>query len=65
MTFSSDVNIVGDSIMQPVVVAGDHLENVDYIVDTAKEIRIPAPIKNTQKALSRKVFRYVMYKVHR
>ena len=64
MTFSSDVDIVGDSIIQPLVVAGDHLDNVDYLVDTAKEIRLPAPIKNTQKALSRKVFRYAKCMYH-
>ena len=56
VTFSTDVNVIGDSIIQPVVVAGDRLHNVDYLVDTAKDIRIPAPIKNTQKALSRSVY---------
>ena len=57
VTFSSDVNIIGDSIIQSVVVAGDRLDNADYLVKTAKEMRMPAPIKTTQKALSAKVFR--------
>ena len=43
--------------MVPVTMAGDKLSNSQTIVDTGREIPLPAAIRETQKALSKKVFR--------
>jgi hypothetical protein len=56
VTFSDDVTIIGDGRMNPVTIAGDKLSNTQAIIDVGREVVLPASIRETQKALSKKVF---------
>uniref|UniRef100_A0A1X7VU90 Uncharacterized protein n=1 Tax=Amphimedon queenslandica TaxID=400682 RepID=A0A1X7VU90_AMPQE len=56
VTFSDDVTIMGDGRMVPVTIAGDKLSNSKAVIDSGKEIPLPSTIRETQKALSKKIY---------
>ena len=43
--------------MVPVTIAGDKLSDTKAVIDIGKGIGLPASIRETQKPLSKKVFR--------
>ena len=51
------MTIFGDGRSQVLTMAGDKLWNTDALVKVGEEVPMPAPIKDTHKALSEKVFR--------
>ena len=51
------VTIFADGRCQTLTMAGDKLFNTDALVKVGEEVPMPAPIKDTRKALSEKVFR--------
>ena len=51
------VTIIGDGRGQTLTMAGDKLWSTDALVKVGDEVPMPAPIKDTRKALSEKVFR--------
>lgn len=51
------MTIIGDGRMTPVTVAGDKLSDSKAIIDVGRAISLPATIRETQRALSKKVFR--------
>lgn len=51
------MTIIGDGRGQTLTMAGDKLWNIDALVKAGEEVPMPAPIKDTRKALSEKVFR--------
>lgn len=53
------VTIIGDGRSQTLTMAGDKLGDTDALVKVGDEVPMPAPIKDTHKALSEKVFRCV------
>lgn len=55
--FFVQVTIFGDGRSQVLTMAGDKLWNTDALVKVGEEVPMPAPIKDTHKALSEKVFR--------
>jgi hypothetical protein len=36
VTFSSDVNVHGDGLHEPIVIAGDHLQSPEYLKDISR-----------------------------
>ncbi|XP_003382887.1 PREDICTED: circularly permutated Ras protein 1-like [Amphimedon queenslandica] len=56
VTFSDDVTIMGDGRMVPVTIAGDKLSDSKAVIDSGKEIPLPSTIRETQKALSKKIY---------
>ena len=57
VTFSDDVTVMGDGRMVPVTIAGDKLSNSKAVIDIGKEIPLPSTVRETQKALSKKIYR--------
>ena len=53
------MTVIGDGRSQTLTMAGDKLWNIDALVKVGEEAPMPAPIKDTRKALSEKVFRCV------
>ena len=53
------MTVIGDGRSQTLTMAGDKLSNTDALVKVGEEVPMPAPIKDTIKALSEKVFRFV------
>lgn len=53
------VTIISDGRCQTLTMAGDKLGDTDALVKVGDEVPMPAPIKDTHKTLSEKVFRYV------
>ena len=51
----------GDGKNEAVVVTGDKLNNNDALVKVGTEAGLPASIKETQKSLSSKLFRYYIF----
>ena len=51
----------GDGKDDAVVVTGDKLNNNDALVKVGTEASLPASIKETQKSLSSKLFRYCIF----
>lgn len=47
---------VGDGLAQSVTIAGDKLLNSELLAKIAKEQSLPAAIRKTHKALSKKIF---------
>ena len=58
--FFIQVTVIGDGRGQTVTMAGDKLYSTDALVKVGEEVPMPAPIKDTRKALSEKVFRSVV-----
>ena len=53
------VMVVGDGRMQPITIAGDRLSDSESLVRKARELPLPAPVRETHKALTKKVFGWV------
>ena len=56
-TCNAQVTIIGDGRGPTLTMAGDKLWSTDALVKVGEEVPMPAPIKDTRKALSEKVFR--------
>ena len=54
---NAQVTIIGDGRGPTLTMAGDKLWSTDALVKVGEEVPMPAPIKDTRKALSEKVFR--------
>lgn len=49
---------MGDGRIVPVTIAGEKLSDSKVVIDVGKDIPLPASVRETQKALSKKIFRY-------
>ena len=54
---SIQVTVVGDGRAPEVVVAGDRLTDYDALLTIGKELPLPAPVRQTRKKLSKRIFR--------
>ena len=49
---------MGDGRMAAVTVAGDKLKSSEALVKIASDLPMPAAVRDTHKALAKKLFRY-------
>jgi len=54
--FNNEVTVVGDGLGSPLIITGDKLENKEAIIESVKDYRINAPIKESKEALIAKLY---------
>ncbi len=62
---TTQVVIFGDAKSDPITMAGDKLKDSRAVVGVGEGVALPAPIRDTHKALSNKIYKwvwlYIMY----